>query len=208
MSILDKISESSENKDLDKKSLDFKAIINRHSADGMNFLCALGENSPRIITGTTKDGEIISIQLRMLTTIEEIKLNTFVEEFRRILPVKVHEGHKALADISLVASIKLMMATTPKLPVTATLAEYNVNAKICVMDFLVAESERVALVLKEYESLENEFNPKINDIDQEEVQELVEWVKKPGALLSRLTYEQSLTVLNHFLEQKELEDRL
>lgn len=208
MSILDNLSSDVENNKLDPNNIDFKSILDRNSDDGVDFLCSIGENTTKIMSKQKKDGSVVNINFRMLTSIEEIKMNTFVEKLKSILPVKIHEGHKHLSDLILTSIMKIMIATTPKLSNTATLSDYNINAKLNIKDMLDCTSETLALVLKEYESLENEFNPSISNIKKEEVQKLVEWVKKPEIPLSRLTYEQSLIVLDYLLEQKELEDKL
>ena len=94
------------------------------------------------------------------------------------------------------------------MPSTATLTNYNACAGLSISTLENGMGKKVGLVLKEYESLENNFNPKINDLDKEDVQKMVEWVKKPETPLSVLTYEQSLIVLEYLLDQKELQVNL
>ena len=210
MSILDSISKDSENIDVDKSGIDFKSIIDLRdeNGEGSSYLCSLGDNTTQTLTSSDKEGNAFSLDFRMLTAMEEIKMHTFVNNLKSILPVKIDVGHQHLSDLILGSIVKLMMATTPRMSSSATLINYNSISKLSIADLLDAKTETISLVLKEYESLENKFNPKINNLTKEEIQKMVEWVKKPETPLSVLTYEQSLMALDYLLEQKELQDNL
>lgn len=156
----------------------------------------------------SSDGEVC--EFRMVTVHEEMLINSFVENLYSKFPhTKDLDKEFTIMNKSYYRiAITLMIATCPKMPATATLPDYNSCAKIKLADLLNDSSAKMNFLFKNYNSLYISVNPKLENIPKEEMEGLIEAIKKSDFPLSDLDYSTLLEVSTFLVNESIHTDNL
>jgi hypothetical protein len=206
MSLMEKLSKDIENKEKHPNQSMWDTL-NIAKGDQGELLTALRKGTDYSTSFSV--GEV-TLTLRLLSVSEESAVLAFVNEILTYYPYVLKDNEKKAEVYSLeLLKVKLMMATTPStIKVGSSLLQYNARAQIKYADVSGLTLHELSYLIKEYDALEARFNPRLEMLEESDVVQIIEMVKKSDIVLKDLSYSVLLNIANTLLNESKQLDKI
>jgi hypothetical protein len=208
MSIKDHVQSSNSGLKDKETGESWASIFNRKEQDN-KYLKALREG-----TETEYDLEIdgeVCLKMRVLTCHEEVLLSHWVHDYLSKYSNSALPQDKQRENENIISSmLRIMMACTPSSVVgmSSKLKTYNDNSSLPIANICELATQELSWLIKEYQYVDQRFNPQIETLPSSEAWEIIDQIKKHAMELKDLSYPSLLTITTALIEHNKLEDEM
>lgn len=173
------------------------------------YVNTLRENSELQFTVDTGD-ENNPLRLRVLTAEEENILHYFVQDYisNKLPPIAISNEKRREIEQAAYSKVRLMMSLAPKPKGSLTLKKYNDNSQLSLSDLGSLTYSELAYLMKEYQWVDNHYNPSINTLEKSDIAEIIEAVKKQDLELKDFSYSTLFNITTVLIEQYRQEEEI
>lgn len=206
MSIADQIKSSAKT-----QSGDSWSTIFHRKADDNRYLQALRAGQQEVYSIPLEEESDTYLNMRVLTCHEEVLLSHWTQDYiNNFYGSSVPEDKKREREDIVHSMLRIMMAcTSPNVTdMKSTIKTYDDNTAFPLCCVSKLKNQELSRLIKEYQYVDQQFNPQIETMSNKEAWEVIEAVKKQDIPLKDLSYPALLSITTALIEHSKLEDEM